>query len=197
MTPRTLRLAAAACATGVLAALAPTAPAAAAIPDYTTAEAGNPFVDGWYADPDIAVYNNTFWVYPTTSKGYSEQTYLDAFSSTDLVNWTKHSNVLTTAGVSWASYAMWAPAPIQRNGKYYLYFAANDIQNNSALGGIGVAVADNPAGPFADALGRRSSASTTTAPSPSTRTSSSTTTARRTSTTAATATPTSPAWAPT
>ncbi|WSG43709.1 family 43 glycosylhydrolase [Dactylosporangium sp. NBC_01737] len=127
---------------------------AAAVPDYTTAEAGNPFVDGWYADPDVAVYNNTFWVYPTTSKSYSEQTYLDAFSSTDLVNWTKHPNVLTKANVSWASYAMWAPAPIQRNGKYYLYFAANDIQNNSALGGIGVAVADNPAGPYRDAIGR-------------------------------------------
>ncbi|WP_432841871.1 family 43 glycosylhydrolase [Dactylosporangium sp. CA-092794] len=129
-------------------------PAAAAIPDYMTAEAGNPFTDGWYADPDIAVYGDTFWVYPTTSKSYAEQTYLDAFSSTDLVTWTKHSNVLTTAGVSWASSAMWAPAPIQRNGRYYLYFAANDIQNNSSLGGIGVTVADNPAGPFRDAIGK-------------------------------------------
>jgi beta-xylosidase len=153
MTPRISRLAAVLVA-GLVAALAPAVPAAAAVPDYTTAEAGNPFADGWYADPDIAVYNNTFWVYPTTSKSYSEQTYLDAFSSTDLVTWTKHSNVLTTANVSWATQAMWAPAPIQRNGKYYLYFAANDIQNNSALGGIGVAVADNPAGPFRDALGR-------------------------------------------
>ncbi|WP_432993348.1 family 43 glycosylhydrolase [Dactylosporangium sp. CA-233914] len=148
------RLLAALLAGGLIAALAPALPAAAAIPDYTTAEAGNPFADGWYADPDIAVYDNTYWVFPTTSKGYSEQTYLDAFSSTDLVTWTKHSNVLTTANVSWASYAMWAPAPIRRNGKYYLYFAANDIQNNSALGGIGVAVADNPAGPYQDALGK-------------------------------------------
>jgi hypothetical protein len=150
------RLAAAAVATlaaGLLAAL-PSVPASAAIPDYTTAEAGNPFVDGWYADPDIAVYGTTYWVYPTTSKGYAEQTYLDAFSSTDLVHWTKHSNVLTTANVSWASYAVWAPAPIQRNGRYYLYFGANDIQNNAATGGIGVAVADNPAGPFRDAIGR-------------------------------------------
>ncbi|GAA3230865.1 hypothetical protein GCM10010532_066070 [Dactylosporangium siamense] len=147
------RLAAVAAAALLGSVLAPGA-ATAAIPDYTTAEAGNPIVDGWYADPDVAVYNNTFWVYPTTSKGYSEQTYLDAFSSTDLVNWTRHPNVLTKANVSWASSAMWAPAPIQRNGRYYLYFAANDIQNNSALGGIGVAVADNPAGPYRDAIGR-------------------------------------------
>ncbi|WP_433061249.1 family 43 glycosylhydrolase [Dactylosporangium sp. CS-033363] len=148
------RLLAGLVAAGLLAALAPAVPAAAALPDYSTAEAGNPFADGWYADPDIAIYNNTYWVYPTTSKGYTEQTYLDAFSSTDLVTWTKHPNILTTANVSWASYAVWAPAPIARNGKYYLYFAANDIQNNSALGGIGVAVADNPAGPYRDAIGR-------------------------------------------
>jgi hypothetical protein len=140
----------------MLAALILTAsgPAAAAVPDHSTAEAGNPFVDGWYADPDVAVYGDTYWVFPTTSKTYDEQTYLDAFSSTDLVTWTKHPNVLTTASVTWATRAMWAPAPIERNGRYYLYFAANDIQNNSQPGGIGVAVADRPQGPYRDAIGR-------------------------------------------
>jgi glycosyl hydrolase family 43/3-keto-disaccharide hydrolase len=124
------------------------------IPDYSTAEAGNPFVDGWYADPDVAIYDNEYWVFPTSSRVYEEQTYLDAFSSADLVHWTRHPNVLTTAGVSWARRAVWAPAPIMRNGKYYLYFAANDIQDNTQLGGIGVAVADRPEGPYVDAIGR-------------------------------------------
>lgn len=128
-------------------------PAAAEPPDYSTSEAGNPIFDGWYADPDVAVYDDTYWVFPTTSKTYAEQTYLDAFSSTDLVNWTKHDRVLTTESVSWAEYAMWAPAPIERDGRYYLYFAANDIQSDSELGGIGVAVADRPEGPYSDALG--------------------------------------------
>ncbi|OLF09952.1 glycoside hydrolase family 43 protein [Actinophytocola xanthii] len=127
--------------------------AAPAVPDYSTAEAGNPIVDGWYADPDVAIYGDTYWVYPTTSAAYAQQTHLDAFSSKDLVNWTKHEKVLTTASVSWADYAVWAPAPIARNGKYYLYFAANDIQSDSQLGGIGVAVADRPEGPYVDALG--------------------------------------------
>ncbi|WP_422774116.1 family 43 glycosylhydrolase [Plantactinospora sp. WMMC1484] len=139
---------------GVLAAAAPAVPASAALPDYTTAEAGNPIVAGWYADPDVAIYGNRFYVFPTSSRPYAEQTYLDAFSSTDLITWTRHPNVLTTANVSWARYAVWAPAPIARNGRYYLYFAANDIQSNSALGGIGVAVADRPEGPYTDAIGR-------------------------------------------
>lgn len=78
---------------------------------------------------------------------------MDAFSSTDMVTWTKHSKVLDIADVSWAKYALWAPAPVFRDGKYYLYFAANDIQNDSEHGGIGVAVADRPEGPYKDAIG--------------------------------------------
>ncbi|MDP9793679.1 hypothetical protein J2S43_002191 [Catenuloplanes nepalensis] len=130
------------------------APASAAPPEQTTAEAGNPFVSGWYADPDVAIYGDRYYVFPTASRPYDQQTFLDAFSSADLVNWTKHPNVLTTADVSWARRAVWAPAPIARNGKYYLYFAANDIQSNAELGGIGVAVADRPEGPYRDAIGR-------------------------------------------
>ncbi len=137
-----------------LALIAPAGPAAAAVPDHPTAVAGNPIVDGWYADPDMAIYEGRYWVYPTTSKRYEEQTYLDAFSSSDLVTWTKHPNVLTTAAIPWARRALWAPAPVQRNGKYYLYFAANDIQSNAERGGIGVAVADRPEGPYRDAIGR-------------------------------------------
>ncbi|WP_407109739.1 glycoside hydrolase family 43 protein [Streptomyces sp. DSM 116494] len=156
MTATRTGLAVKCCATllagGLLTTMSPTV--AVAAPDYPTAEAGNPFVDGWYADPDIAVYDGAYWVFPTTSRPYDQQTHLDAFSSTDLVHWKKHSEVLTREDISWAERAMWAPAPIERDGRYYLYFAANDIQNDSQPGGIGVAVADRPEGPYEDALGR-------------------------------------------
>ncbi|WP_315821223.1 glycoside hydrolase family 43 protein [Paraflavitalea speifideaquila] len=49
---------------------------------------------------------------------------------------------------------MWAPAIVEKNKRYYLFFAANDIQNNNEAGGIGVAVADAPQGPFKDLLGK-------------------------------------------
>ncbi|KAI2606668.1 carbohydrate-binding module family 66 protein [Hypoxylon sp. NC1633] len=128
------------------------------IPDYTTSEAGNPFVEGWYADPDTEMYEGLYWVYPTSSYAYDEQTYLDAFSSPDLVHWTKHPNILTIANVTWATRAVWAPAPIFRNGKYYLYFGANDIQEDEPaqgkIGGIGVGIADKPEGPYVDAIGK-------------------------------------------
>ncbi|TGJ88496.1 hypothetical protein E0Z10_g354 [Xylaria hypoxylon] len=124
--------------------------------DYTTSEAGNPFVKGWYADPGSAIYDGLFWVYATPSRASEEQTHIDAFSSPDLINWTKHSNILTTANVAWATKALRAPTPISWNGKYYIYFTANDIQEDDieVVGGIGVAVADKPEGPYIDAIGK-------------------------------------------
>jgi len=40
------------------------------------------------------------------------------------------------------------------NGKYYLFFGANDIQSDEERGGIGIAVAETPEGPYRDLLGR-------------------------------------------
>jgi hypothetical protein len=80
--------------------------------------------------------------------------FLDAFSSVDLLQWQKHSRILDTSRVKWAKRAMWAPAILSHHQKYFLFFAANDIQNNQEYGGIGVAVADRPEGPFNDYLGR-------------------------------------------
>ena len=48
---------------------------------------------------------------------------------------------------------MWAPAVISKNGKYYLFFGANDVHEGE-IGGIGVAVADRPEGPYKDLLGK-------------------------------------------
>jgi beta-xylosidase len=115
---------------------------------------GNPVFPGWYADPEIRVFKHEFWIYPTYSAPYDTQVFLDAFSSPDLVSWTKHEHVLDTANVKWARRAVWAPSIVEKGGKYYLFFGANDIQNDQQQGGIGVAVADGPEGPFKDYLGK-------------------------------------------
>jgi len=115
---------------------------------------GNPIFPGWYADPEGSVFVKKFWIYPTYSAPYGQQVFLDAFSSPDLVNWTKHSRILDTNAVTWAWRAMWAPAIVKNDGKYFLFFGANDIQNDQQVGGIGVAVADKPEGPFKDYLGK-------------------------------------------
>ena len=115
---------------------------------------GNPILPGWYADPEAHVFNGEYWIYPTYSAPYDEQTFMDAFSSKDLVTWTKHDRVLDAANVKWATRALWAPSVVENNGWYYLFFGANDIQNDRQTGGIGVARARRPAGPFEDYLGR-------------------------------------------
>jgi hypothetical protein len=139
---------------------------------------GNPVIEGWYADPEAIIYGSQYWIYPTYSddygdiqrpldeasltprqklainKQYLKQTFMDAFSSSDLVHWKKHPRVLDIKNIKWAAFALWAPSVIDANGRYYLFFAANDIQSDQEHGGIGVAIADNPSGPFVDAIGQ-------------------------------------------
>ena len=114
---------------------------------------GNPVFKGWYADPEGIIYDDTYWIFPTWSDLYEKQTFFDCFSSKDLVNWTKHPSVLDTAAVKWANRAMWAPSVIRKDGKYYLFFGANDVHEGE-VGGIGVSVADRPEGPYRDLLGK-------------------------------------------
>lgn len=115
---------------------------------------GNPLFEGWYADPEGIIYDDTYWIYPTWSKPFHEQVFFDCFSSKDLVTWEKHPRIIDTTEVKWATNAMWAPSVISKDGKYYFFFGANNIQKNGQPGGIGVAVADKPEGPYKDLLGK-------------------------------------------
>lgn len=117
-------------------------------------KSGNPVFPGWYADPEGAVFENQYWIYPTYSAPYNQQVYFDAFSSPDLVTWTKHKHITDTSRIKWANRAMWAPSVIKKDKQYYFFFGANDIQNDQQKGGIGVAVSDKPGGPFRDYLGK-------------------------------------------
>lgn len=132
---------------------------------FVEQRSGNPIFEGWYADPEAVVLDNQYWVYPTYSDAFEKQLFFDAFSSQDLVNWTKHERILDTTKISWLRQALWAPSMIKKEDKYYLFFGANDIQrlgrssydpNNDInhFGGIGIAVADAPGGPFKDHLGK-------------------------------------------
>jgi beta-xylosidase len=116
--------------------------------------AGNPVLPGWYADPEATVLRGRYWIFPTFSAPYDEQLFFDAFSSPDLVHWQRHPRVLERAAIPWAHRAMWAPAVVENGGRCYLFFGANDIQHDRQSGGIGVAVADAPEGPFRDLLGK-------------------------------------------
>jgi GH43 family beta-xylosidase len=76
------------------------------------------------------------------------------FSSDNLTDWTDHGMIVSQTKVPWAdpaSYSMWAPVCIARNGKYYFYFPTTT--KPEAPGGrgrfaVGVAVSNTPVGPF-------------------------------------------------
>ncbi|MCZ4222164.1 family 43 glycosylhydrolase [Pedobacter rhodius] len=110
----------------------------------------NPVLKGYYADPEILYANKTrkYYLYPT-SDGFTSWsgTYFKTFSSVDLVNWKDEGVLLDLVkDVSWGKRNAWAPTITEKkiNGqyKYFYYFTAAQK--------IGVAVADNPEGPFKD-----------------------------------------------
>jgi beta-xylosidase len=130
--------------------------AAAALSDVAVdaPRSGNPILRGWYADPEARIFDAEYWIYSTSSAPYDEQLFFDAYSSRDLIAWQKHPRVLNVSEVKWATRALWAPSIVRQAGWYYLLFGANDIQNDKQLGGIGIARARTPAGPFKDYLGK-------------------------------------------
>lgn len=110
----------------------------------------NPLFNGLYADPEVLYSHKTnkYYIYPTTDgfKNWSGS-YFKTFSSPDLVHWKDEGVILDLfKNVSWAKTNAWAPTIIEKkiNGKYkyFYYFCAAQK--------IGVAVADDPAGPFID-----------------------------------------------
>ena len=105
----------------------------------------NPIVDGWYADPEARRYGDKYYVFVT---GSNVKNNLDAFSSSDLVNWEKHEAIVKMEEFPHVHKCVWAPTVIEKNGKYYLIFASNDIHSDEEPGGLEIAVSDKPQGPF-------------------------------------------------
>ncbi len=118
--------------------------------DVSASEDHNPVLEGYYADPDVLYAEKTgkYYIYPTTD-GFDNWSgvYFKVFSSENLVDWTDEGIILDLKkDVSWADRNAWAPCIVEKkiNGeyKYFYYFTAAQK--------IGVAVADNPTGPFVD-----------------------------------------------
>jgi arabinoxylan arabinofuranohydrolase len=119
------------------------------------AQADNPIVQTIYtADPAPLIYNNTVYLFTGHDEDGSTNFNMRdwrLYSSTDMANWRDHGVMMNLATFSWASERAWAGQVIPRNGKFYYYVP---VQKRSGSMAIGVAVADNIAGPYKDALGK-------------------------------------------
>jgi hypothetical protein len=127
--------------------------------NYSSAQ--NPFImDQFTADPTARVFNGKVYVYPSHDilaqqgrgrAGWFCMENYHVFSSSNLTDWTDHGVIVSQYKVNWVdstTFSMWAPDCIERNGKYYFYFPSNPKAAYGNRFTIGVAVADNPAGPF-------------------------------------------------
>ena len=115
-------------------------------------EMRSPVLPGFYADPNIAVFDGTYYIYATTdgTPGWGGKDFY-VWSSPDLEDWTRSEEpILTLDGangnVPWATGNAWAPTIIERGGRYYFYFSGHNASLNRKT--IGVAIADSPTGPF-------------------------------------------------
>ncbi len=120
--------------------------------------AGNPVIrDKYTADPGAFVYKDSAYLYtghdeaPPGKEGYVMHEWL-CFSSADMEHWKEHPVPLTVKDFTWAKDDAWASQVIERNGKFYWYVATEHATVPGKA--IGVAVANNPTGPFKDALGK-------------------------------------------
>ena len=120
--------------------------------------ATNPLItDQFTADPSARVFGDRIYVYPShdippvPGKSRPEWFCMEdyhVFSSANLTDWQDHGVILSQTEVPWANpsaYALWAPDCVAKNGKYYFYFPAAVKPMGFR---IGVAVADQPTGPF-------------------------------------------------
>ena len=112
--------------------------------------------DLYTADPSAHVFEDKIYIYPSHDfdSGIPEDDLGNHFNMKDYHVYsmdsvggevTDHGVVLDVEDVPWAKRQMWAPDAAEKDGNYYLYFPAKDKDD---IFRIGVAMSDDPAGPF-------------------------------------------------
>lgn len=118
---------------------------------------GNPIIRHKFtADPTVIEFNETVYLYtghddpPNGTEDYVMNEWL-CFSSKDLITWKEHPVPLCPSDFTWAKADAFASRVIFHNQKFYWYVAVSHATISGKA--IGVAVSDQPWGPFYDAKG--------------------------------------------
>ena len=112
--------------------------------------------DRFTADPAPLVVGDTVYLYVGHDEAKGDDFFLMkewlCYSSKDLRHWTAHGAFMKPTDFKWAVGDAWAAQVVQRNGRFYFYATVQHDDTHQGKA-IGVAVADNPLGPFKDARG--------------------------------------------
>ncbi len=97
---------------------------------------------------EIVEFDGKYWLYFTSEHGNVRG--YEARSTVDFVEWKDEGIVFDATG-TWARDAFWAPEGYEIDGKFYLFFSAQNADfpwTAAEKFNVGVAVADSPRGPF-------------------------------------------------
>ncbi len=120
-------------------------------------QAQNPIITTSYT-PDPAPYPHGDKLYMFVGHDEDDATYFkmqdwQLYATEDMANWTYLGTPISTATFEWAFQGdrAWASQAVERNGKWYWYVCLTEAATNADA--LAVAVADNPQGPYKDAIG--------------------------------------------
>lgn len=114
------------------------------------------YPNDYMADPSTHVFKNKIYIYPSHDREsgikandngdhFDMQDY-HVFSMDDVDAEVKnHGKVLDIKDIPWAGRQLWDSDVTEKEGKYYMYFSLKDKND---IFRIGVAIADQPYGPF-------------------------------------------------
>ena len=107
---------------------------------FNTPGAGNPIIPGYFADPTVKKFGDTYYMYATTDGSGAGFGPAQVWTSKDFVNWT-------LMPMNWPdSHWIWAPDVVQHtDGKYYYFYCQPCI--------IHCGVSETPRGPWKNILG--------------------------------------------
>jgi beta-xylosidase len=104
--------------------------------------------DGDFPDPFVVVDGGRYYAYSTQIRSSGRWTNVPVMSSTDLESWGSIRDALPRLP-GWArSGNTWAPAVVERGGRYLLYYTTTERASRRQC--ISVGTAAKPAGPFRD-----------------------------------------------
>lgn len=125
---------------------------------------GNPvFRNRYTSDPATLVADGRLYVFCGHDECYEDKpgyegkygynlTEWVCYSTDDMQNWKDHGVIMKPTDFSWSEGEAWASQVVEKDGKYYFFVSCQGTEPCYGKA-IGVAVADNPLGPYVDAIG--------------------------------------------
>lgn len=107
---------------------------------FNASGTGNPIIPGYFADPTVKKFGDTYYMYATTDGGGAGFGPAQVWTSKDFVNWT-------LMPMNWPdSHWIWAPDVMKHTDGNYYYFYCQPCM-------IHCGVSETPRGPWKNILG--------------------------------------------